>query len=73
MRVDAEPDGNKIQIQSGSGKKSIRDDRIDVNKITDKASIDGLIPKQVKRGLSKGKLEELINNIWKAFVWLRTN
>ncbi len=70
LRVDAEPDGNKIQIQAGGGKKSIRDDRIEVKDIKDKSTIESLIPKQVKRSLSKGKLEELINNIWKAYIWL---
>jgi hypothetical protein len=29
LRVDAEPDGNKIQIQAGSGKNSTVDVRID--------------------------------------------
>ncbi|MGY3777875.1 hypothetical protein [Isobaculum melis] len=72
LRVDAEPDGNKIQIQSGSGKNSPIDDRIRVDKITDKASIEGLIDNSIKKKLSKGKLDELINNIWKAFVWLTT-
>ncbi|MGX7420760.1 hypothetical protein ACWOFR_18470, partial [Carnobacterium gallinarum] len=72
IRVDAEPDGNKIQIQSGGGKKSTRDDRIKLEKITDKESIKKLIAKDLKRSLSKGQLEDLINRIWKAYIWLKT-
>ncbi|MFS7260784.1 hypothetical protein AB6887_12055 [Carnobacterium divergens] len=72
IRVDAEPDGNKIQIQAGSGELSSLDERILVNKITDKASIKSQIPKKIIRALSKGQLEELINRIWKAFIWLTT-
>ncbi|WP_034560417.1 T7SS effector LXG polymorphic toxin [Carnobacterium gallinarum] len=72
LRVDAEPDGNKIQIQSGGGKDSFKDDRILIELITDKASILKQIEPSLKKKLSKGKLEELVNNIWKAYIWLTT-
>lgn len=72
IRVDTEPDASKIQIQTGSGKDSPLDERILVEDIVDKKSIYGLISKKVKKSMSKGKLDELVNNIWKAYVWLKT-
>lgn len=72
IRVDAEPDGNKIQIQSGGGKKSPLDRRIDISKITDRSSIYKLIDKDIQRNIGKGKVEELVDNIWKAYIWLVT-
>lgn len=72
IRVDAEPDSNKIQIQTGGGKTSPLDERVPIEKITDKNSIYKLISKNVKKGLSKGKTDELVNNIWKAYIWLKT-
>ncbi|MBL1223678.1 hypothetical protein [Enterococcus sp. BWR-S5] len=71
IRVDAEPDGDKIQIQTGHGKRSPLDYRIDVDKITDRASIYNEIPKFIKKGIGKGKLDELVDNIYRAWVWLK--
>jgi len=71
LRVDAEPDGDKIQIQAGGGKDSNFDARITVAEITDRASIYDQIPKILKRKLSKGKMEELVNYIYCAWVWLK--
>ncbi|MGL4695946.1 MAG: hypothetical protein ACRCV8_08155, partial [Enterococcus larvae] len=71
LRVDAEPDGDKIQIQAGGGKDSDFDERIIVADITDRSSIYDQIPKILKRKLSKGKMEELVNYIYRAWVWLK--
>ncbi len=65
LRIDAEPGGNKVQIQSGGGKKSIIDRRIDINK-----AIEPQIPKFIKRNLSKGQLQNLIKHIESAVKWL---
>ncbi|BDR59335.1 hypothetical protein [Xylocopilactobacillus apicola] len=73
IRVDAEPDSNnKIQIQAGGGKSSRLNDEIKFEKITDKSSIYDLIPESTKRLLGKNKINQLVNNIWKAFIWLKT-
>jgi hypothetical protein len=72
IRVDAEPDGDKIQIQTGHGKRSPLDKRIKVENITDKASIYGQVPRTIKRAIGKGKLDELVDNIWKAYIWLKS-
>ncbi|WP_321385090.1 hypothetical protein [uncultured Enterococcus sp.] len=71
LRVDAEPDGDKIQIQAGGGKKSDYDERIIVADITDRSSIYNQIPKILKRKLSKGQMDELVNYIYRAWVWLK--
>ncbi|MHC5217095.1 T7SS effector LXG polymorphic toxin [Enterococcus sp. LJL128] len=71
IRVDAEPDGDKIQIQAGGGKKSDYDERIIVEDISDRASIYDQIPKNLQRKLSKGNLENLVDYIYRAWVWLK--
>ncbi|UTR14127.1 LXG domain-containing protein [Salipaludibacillus sp. LMS25] len=63
LRVDAEPDGNKIQIQAGSGKNSTVDVRIDPS-----LPLEPQIPKNLN--LSKGQKQELLKNLQKAVDWL---
>jgi hypothetical protein len=63
LRVDAEPDGNKIQIQAGGGKNSTVDVRIDP-----KLPLEAQVPKQLN--LTKGQKQELLKNLQKAVDWL---
>ncbi|MBQ4900934.1 RHS repeat-associated core domain-containing protein [Paenibacillus sp. Marseille-P2973] len=63
LRVDAEPDGNKIQIQAGGGKNSTVDVRIDP-----KLPLESQVPKQLN--LTKGQKQELLKNLQKAVDWL---
>ncbi|MGC6767126.1 T7SS effector LXG polymorphic toxin [Enterococcus sp. LJL51] len=72
IRVDAEPDGGKIQVQTGHGKRSPLDFRLEIEEITDRTSIYNQIPRNIKRGIGKGKLDELVDNIYRAWVWLKT-
>lgn len=59
IRVDYEPDSDKIQIQSGKGKQSIIDYRINPS-----LPVEQQIPKQLNLG--KGKLPQLIGYLKKA-------
>jgi len=56
LRVDAEPDGNKIQIQAGRGKKSTVDIRINPN-----APLEKQIPRNLKKSLSNGQCSENVD------------
>ncbi|MGF7089303.1 hypothetical protein JOD24_003186 [Kroppenstedtia sanguinis] len=58
LRVDAEPDGNKVQIQMGKGKRSDIDIRIDPD-----LPVESQIPKNIKKAVGKGKIEDLTKNI----------
>lgn len=66
LRVDAEPDGNKIQIQAGKGKDSTVDIRINPN-----APLEEQIPKNLKKSLSESQYKELLKNLQKAVDYLR--
>ncbi|MBP2622983.1 virulence protein [Streptococcus oricebi] len=75
IRVDAEPDSNSIHIQTGGGKSSPLKRHIRLSEITDKDSIYQALKKlknPAVKSLSKGKLDELVNNIWRAFQWLKS-
>jgi hypothetical protein len=63
LRVDAEPDCNKIQIQAGGGKNSVVDVRIDPA-----LPLEPQIPKSLN--LSKGQKQELLKNLQKSADWL---
>ena len=63
LRVDAEPDANKIQIQAGHGKDSIVDVRIDPA-----MPLEPQIPKNLN--LSSGQKQELLKNLQKAVDFL---
>lgn len=65
LRVDVEPDANKIQIQDGYGANSFIDRRIDPN-----LPIEPQIPNIIKRNLSSGQLQDLIRRIEKAKKYL---
>lgn len=67
IRVDLEKISNKIQIQSGGGKSSILDNRIDIDKITDRSSIYRLLSNRIKNAVSKANLERLVDYVWKAY------
>ena len=74
IRVDAEPDSNSVHIQVGGGKRSQLKEHITLSDVVDKNSIykilkDKNLPEI--RNLSKGKLDDLVNNIWRAVEWLR--
>jgi len=66
LRVDAEPDGNKIQIQAGKGKDSTVDIRINPN-----APLEEQIPKNLKKSLSEGQYKDLLKNLQKAVDYLK--
>jgi hypothetical protein len=66
LRVDAEPDGNKVQIQMGKGKKSEIDERINPDE-----PIEPQIPKYIKKAIGKGKMPELIRNVEKAVDYVK--
>jgi hypothetical protein len=63
LRVDAEPDANKIQIQAGHGKDSIVDVRIDPT-----MPLEPQIPKNLN--LSSGQKQELLKYLQKAVDFL---
>ena len=66
LRVDAEPDGNKIQIQAGKGKDSTVDIRINP-----KLPLEGQIPRNLKKSLSEGQYKDLLKNLKKAVDYLK--
>ncbi|OYD06723.1 pre-toxin TG domain-containing protein [Paludifilum halophilum] len=66
LRVDAEPDGNKIQIQAGGGKNSEIDIRIEPDE-----PLEPQIPKKMRKKLGKGKTQELIKNLEKAVKYVK--
>ena len=72
IRVDAEPDSGKIQVQSGSGKSGYDlDIDIEVSRISSRQDIVDWVSKRSElNGLGKGAKEEVIKNMWKAFNWL---
>ena len=72
IRVDAEPNSGKIQVQSGSGKSGYGLDLdIEASTISSKQDIVDWVNGQSQlNGLSKGAKEEVIKNMWKAFNWL---
>ena len=72
IRVDAEPDSGKIQVQSGSGKSGYDlDIDIKVSRISSRQDIVNWVNKQSElNGLGKGAKEEVIKNMWKAFKYL---
>lgn len=65
LRVDAEPDANKIQIQAGRGKDSIVDVRIDPS-----LPLEPQIPKSLN--LSSGQMQELLKYLQKAVDFLNS-
>ena len=72
IRVDAEPNSGKIQVQSGSGKSGY-DLNIDIkaSTISSRKDIVEWVNKQSElKGLAQGAKEEIIKNMWKAFNWL---
>ena len=72
IRVDAEPNSGKIQVQSGSGKSGYDlDIDIEASTISSRQDIVNWVNKQSElNGLGKGAKEEVIKNMWKAFNWL---
>jgi RHS repeat-associated protein len=66
LRVDAEPDGNKIQIQAGKGKDSTVDIRINPN-----LPLETQIPKNLRKSLSEGQYKDLLKNLQKAVDYLK--
>ena len=72
IRVDAEPDSGKIQVQSGSGKSGYDlDIDIEVSRISSRQDIVDWVSKRSElNGLGKGAKEEVIKNMWKAFKYL---
>jgi len=72
IRVDAEPDSGKIQVQSGSGKSGYDlDIDIKVSRISSRQDIVDWVSKHSElKGLGKGAKEEVIKNMWKAFKYL---
>ena len=66
LRVDAEPAGNKIQIQAGKGKDSIVDIRIDPSK-----PLGPQIPKNLN--LTSGQIKTLLSYLQKAVNFLNSN
>ena len=72
IRVDAEPDSGKIQVQSGSGKSDYNlDIDIEASTISSRQDIVNWVNEQSElNGLGKGAKEEVIKNMWKAFNWL---
>lgn len=72
IRVDAEPDSGKIQVQSGSGKSGYDlDIDIKVSRISSRQDIVDWVSKRSElNGLGKGAKEEVIKNMWKAFKYL---
>jgi hypothetical protein len=66
LRVDAEPDGNKIQIQAGKGKKSDVDIRINLN-----LPLENQIPKNLKRSLTESQYKDLLKNLQRAVEYLK--
>ena len=72
IRVDAEPDSGKIQVQSGSGKSGYGlDIDIEVSRISSRQDIVDWVSKHSElKGLGKGAKEEVIKNMWKAFKYL---
>lgn len=72
IRVDAEPNSGKIQVQSGSGKSGY-DLNIDIeaSTVSSRKDIVEWENKQSElKGLGQGAKEEIIKNMWKAFNWL---
>lgn len=72
IRVDAEPNSGKIQVQSGSGKSGY-DLNIDIeaSTVSSRKDIVEWVNKQSElKGLGQGAKEEIIKNMWKAFNWL---
>lgn len=67
IRVDFEKVSNKIQIQSGGGKNSGMDERIIIDKISDRASIYRQLSSPVKNAVSKANLEKIVDYVWKAY------
>ena len=72
IRVDAEPNSGKIQVQSGSGKSGYDlDIDIEASTISSRKDIVNWVNKQSElNGLGKGAKEEVIKNMWKAFKYL---
>ena len=72
IRVDAELNSGKIQVQSGSGKSGYDlDIDIEASTISSRKDIVNWVNKQSElNGLGKGAKEEVIKNMWKAFNWL---
>lgn len=72
IRVDAEPNSGKIQVQSGSGKSGYDlDIDIEASTISSRQDIVNWVNKQSElNGLGKGAKEEVIKNMWKAFKYL---
>ena len=72
IRVDAEPDSGKIQVQSGSGKSGYNlDIDIEASTISSRQDIVNWVNEQSElNGLGKGAKEEVIKNMWKAFKYL---
>ncbi|MBP1047035.1 hypothetical protein I6N96_12210 [Enterococcus sp. BWM-S5] len=69
--MDAEPDSNNIHVQAKGGGNGSYKKEIDISMITDKKSVYNLLPNAVKKGLGKGKLDEIVNNIWRAYIWIK--
>ena len=69
IRVDAEPDSGKIQVQSGSGKSGYRvNEHIDIKNIYNKNSIwDWINTNDNLKNLNKTVKEEIFNRIWKTY------
>lgn len=63
--MDAEPDGNKIQIQAGHGKDSTIDVRIDPT-----MPLEPQIPKNLN--LSKGQKQDILKYLQKAVNFLKS-
>ncbi|WP_460017780.1 hypothetical protein [Lactovum odontotermitis] len=72
FRVDVEPDGDKIQVQSGKGKSS-KDIRIRPEKITDddKSIIEQIEENNQGVKFNKNSMEQLVKGIRKAMDRLK--
>ena len=69
IRVDAEPNSGKIQVQSGSGKSGYSaNEHIDVSKISSKQSINNWVNNNEKlRNLKNSVKNEIVDRIWKTY------
>nr|WP_241525262.1 virulence protein [Streptococcus oralis] len=69
IRVDAEPDSGKIQVQSGSGKSGYDINRhLNINEITGKDYIRNWVNKTGDiKNQTKSVKEEIIERLWKGY------
>jgi len=72
IRVDAEPQSGKVQVQSGGGKSGYNLDLfMEAKNITDKKSIADWVKEQSDlKGLKSGAKQEIVNNMWSAYKFL---